>query len=196
MKLRMARNSLFATLLRSPWWVSVVVAAVVALLAAALLPAGYRAVGVLSALPFAVIGAVAAWRQRGMPSKAQVAQAAATVGSMSWPQFAAVLEQAFRRDGYAVRRGNTGAFDFELEREGRTMLVAARRWKSARTGLEVLRALQAARDHMQAADALLIGLGEFTDTARPYAVEHRIAVWQAAELAQALRGLPPPAAAR
>jgi len=192
LKLRMARNSLFATLLRSPWWVSVVVAAVVALLAAALLPASYRAVGALSALPFVVIGAVAAWRQWGLPSTAQVAQTAATVGSMSWPQFAAVLEQAFRRVGYAVQRGNTDAFDFALEREGRTMLVAARRWKSARMGLEVLRALQAARDHMQAADALLIGLGEFTDNARPYAVEHRIAVWQAAELAQALRGLPPP----
>ena len=40
------------------------------------------------------------------------------------------------------------------------------------------------------ADALWIGLGALTDTARPYAAEHGIAVWQVAELAQALRGLP------
>ena len=77
------------------------------------------------------------------------------------------------------------------------MLVCARRWKSARTGLESLRALQAARDAGDAPDALYIGLGALTDTARSFAAEHRIAIWQAAELAQALRGLPlKPAAGR
>jgi restriction system protein len=68
------------------------------------------------------------------------------------------------------------------------MVVAARRWKSARVGLEALRALQAAREAREAPDALLIALGELTDTARPFAARHRIAVWQAAEIAQALRG--------
>jgi restriction system protein len=196
-KLQMARNSLFAVLLRSPWWVSLLVAAVLVLLAAALLPAAYRTVGALSALPFVVIAAVAARRQWGQPGTAQVARTATALGTMSWPQFAALLEQAFRRDGYTVQRGDADAFDFTLERKGRTMLVAARRWKSARTGLEALRALQAARDRMQAPDALLIALGELTDNARPFAAEHRIAIWQAAELAQALRGVPlPPTAVR
>ena len=35
MKFQMAKNSLFAVLLRSPWWVSIAVAAAVALLAGA-----------------------------------------------------------------------------------------------------------------------------------------------------------------
>jgi len=54
------------------------------------------------------------------------------------------------------------------------------------------------RDAHGAPDALYIGLGELTDTARPFAAEHRISVWQAAELAHALRGLAlrPSAAAR
>jgi restriction system protein len=185
----MAEKSLFATLLRSPWWVSMAVAAALAMVVAALLPAEYRIVGVLSVTPFVVIGVIAAWRQRGRPSAAQVTQTVATVSALTWPQFAALLEQAFQRDGYTVQRGNTDAFDFELERNGRTTLVAARRWKSARTGLEVLRALQAARDHREARDALLVTLGELTDSARPFAAEHRIAVWQPADLAQALRGL-------
>ena len=68
--------------------------------------------------------------------------------------------------------------------------VAARRWKSARTGLEALRPLQAAREASGAADALYIGLGELTDTARPFAATHRIAIWQVGEVALALRGLP------
>jgi len=116
-----------------------------------------------------------------------VARTHQAVSAMAWPAFSKLLEEAFRRDGYSVRPGRAAPVDFELERQGRTMLVCARRWKSARTGLDVLRALQAAREASEAPDALYIGLGELTDNARPFAAEHRIAIWQAAELAQALR---------
>ena len=185
---RMAEKSLFAVLLRSPWWVSLLIAALLALVAAAFLPEAYRVAGALSTMPFVVIGVIAAARQWRLPSTAQIARTLAATSAMSWPQFAALLEQAFQRDGYTVQRGGTASgFDFELERNGRTMLVAARRWKSARTGLEILRALQAARRAREAPDALLISLGDLTDNARPFAAEHRIAVWQSAELAQALR---------
>jgi len=76
--------------------------------------------------------------------------------------------------------------DFELERQGRRTLVSARRWKSARLGLEALRALQAEREKADASDALYICLGELTDTARPYAAAHGITVWQAADLTRVL----------
>ncbi|MCW5658930.1 MAG: restriction endonuclease [Burkholderiaceae bacterium] len=187
----MAQNSLFAILLRSPWWISVAIAVVMGLMGAALLPERFRMVGALSGLPFFVIGAIAARRQWHLPSAARVAQTQQALATMPWPAFAALLEQAFRRDGYTVQRSQAASVDFELERQGRRMLVSARRWKSARTGQEVLRALQAARDAADdAPDALYIGLGELSDTARPFAAQHRIAIWQAAELAQALRGLP------
>ena len=47
MKLKMAPNSLFAILLRSPWWISVGIAVVMGLLSAALLPEGFRVIGAL-----------------------------------------------------------------------------------------------------------------------------------------------------
>ncbi|HRC36772.1 MAG TPA: restriction endonuclease [Rubrivivax sp.] len=186
MKFKMAENSLFAVLLRSPWWISIAIAAVVALLAGALLPAQYRLVGAVSALPFVVIGAMAARRQWRLPSAAQVSQTLQAVGQMAWPEFAQRLEVAFQRQGYMVQRGGTAAVDFELQRQGRRTLVCARRWKSARIGLEPLRALQAAREAEDASDALFIGLGELTDNARPFVAEHGIKVWQPADLAQAL----------
>lgn len=190
MKFKMAPNSLFAILLRSPWWISVAIAVVLGLVGAALLPEGFRIVGALSGLPFAIIGAIAARRQWQLPSAARVAQTQQALATMAWPAFAALLEQAFRRDGYTVQRGQASAVDFELERQGRRMLVSARRWKSARTGQEALRALQVARDAGDAPDALYIGLGELSDNAHPFAAQHRIAIWRAPELAQALRGLP------
>jgi restriction system protein len=189
-KFQMAKNSLFAVLLRSPWWVSLCVAAVLALLAMALLPAAYRSVGALGALPFVVISVIAGFRQARLPSEARVLATQQAVGAMAWPEFARLLEQAFTRDGYAVQRGTLdGVVDFELERQGRRMLVCARRWKSARTGLEVLRALQSAREEIGVPDALCISLGDLTDTARPYAVQHAIAIWRLDEIALALRGL-------
>lgn len=185
----MAKNSLFAVLLRSPWWVSLALGAALALVAAAFVPDPYRPIGVLSALPFIVIAAIAAWRQTKLPSPARVLATRQAVSGMAWGDFAKLLEQAFARDGYSVQRGTRDAVDFEIERSGRRMLVCARRWKSARTGLEALRVLQAAREDIGVPDALYIGLGELTDTARPFAAQHRIAIWRAEELALALRGM-------
>lgn len=194
MKFPMAKNSLFAILLRSPWWYSFLIALAIGLATSALLPVDYRVAGAITGVPFLVIAAAAAWRQRQLPNAAQVETTRQAVAAMAWPAFAALLEQAFRRDGYEVARPAGGdAVDFVLERRGRRMFVAARRWKSARTGLETLRALQSAREAGPddlPNDALYIGLGELTDNARPFAAEHRIAIWQASEVAQALRGLP------
>jgi restriction system protein len=150
-------------------------------------------VGALSGLPFLVIAALAARHQWRLPSAARVSEVQAAVAAMAWPAFAAALEKAFQRDGYEVRRDPAPGADFALERQGRTMFVSARRWKAARTGIETLRALQDAREAARAPDtpdALHIGLAELTDNARSFADENRIAVWRAAELAQALRQIP------
>lgn len=190
MKLRMSEKSLFAVLLRSPWWISGLIAVLLGAVAAALLPAEFKGAGALSGLPFLVISAMAAWRQWRLPSSARVAATSQAVSVMAWPQFAGLLAQAFERDGYSVQRSQSEAFDFRLERQGRSTLVAARRWKSNRTGLETLKALQAARASADAADALLISLGDLSDNARPYAKAQAITLWQAQDLARLLRGLP------
>ena len=191
MKLKMAPNSLFAVLLRSPWWISLAIAVVLGGVAMALLPQAYRGVGAVSGFPFLVIAVMAAWRGRDKPSAALVEHSAKTLASMNWPAFATALEAAFKRDGFTVQRVEGGAFDFDIERAGRRMLVAARRWKSAHIGLEPLRALQAARLAAEAPDALLITLGDLSEPATKLLALERIAVWRSPELAQKLRGLLP-----
>ena len=183
----MARNSLFAVLLRSPWWISLAIAAVMVLMSVALLPADWRVVGASACLPFLVLSGMAAWRQRDQPSPAEVARTREHVSAMAWPEFSALLESALQREGYVVRRAQGPAADFELERQGRRALLAARRWKSARTGLETLRGLQAAREAADVEDAICVALGEPTDTARPYAQSQRIELWGAQELARMMR---------
>ena len=191
MKLKMAPNSLFAVLLRSPWWISLAIAVVLGGVAMALLPQAYRGVGAVSGFPFLVIAVMAAWRGRDKPSAALVERSAKTLAAMSWPAFANALEAAFKRDGFTVQRVEGRSHDFDIERAGRRMLVAARRWKSAHTGLEPLRALQTARQAAEAPDALLITLGELSEPAVKLLAQEQIAVWRAPELAQKLRGLLP-----
>ncbi len=198
MKFNLPRNSLFAVLLRSPWWVSVGIAAVLGLVAAALLPAEFRVVGSLSGFPFLVIGAMAAQRQWRLPGAQRVQQVQAVASAMAWPAFQSLLAESFRRNGFKLLPGGDDAVDMVLQRQGQRMLLSARRWKSARLGVEPLRALQAARardDTMaDAPKAVCICLGAISDNASAYAAAQGITLWGAPELALALRGMPLPPA--
>lgn len=185
MRWKMAENSLFAILLRSRWWVSFTVAALVVLLSMALLPREYALFGAVGALPFAVIGGIALSRQWGALSPAQTRDWLARAQAMSWPEFSAALESAWRAGGYGVQRGQ-GAADFVLDKGGRTTLVSAKRWKAARQGLEPLRELDAARRAREADAAVFLALGELSDNARDFARTAPIRVLQGTDLATLL----------
>ena len=176
----MAKNSLFAILLRSPWWISFIVAAGALAAASFVLPDVYA---VFTALPFAVIGAYAGWQQLRAPSAAKVAARLEALRALSWEDFSNALEDAFRRQGYSVSRLAGRAADFELSRAGRLSLVVCRRWKAARTGIEPLRELHAAKAAHQAHECIYVSAGEFTDNARAFSTEKGLRLLHGAELA-------------
>jgi restriction system protein len=173
MKWEMNENSLFAILLRSAWWISFAIGLAIAAVGATAMPANWR-----------VFGCIAAWRQWRAPSSARVERTLSAVRAMSWSDFAGALEDAYRRDGYAVSRVDGAAADFELRKEWRTLLVSGKRWKVARTGIEPLRDLHAARVARDAHEGLYVATGEVTDNARKFAADHRIRVVDGAELAR------------
>lgn len=190
MKFEMSENSVFAILLRSHWWISFCVAAGIVALSIVALPARYVIFGAVGALPFTVIGLIVLWRQLQQPSASRVAGIIERVGQMSWTDFAAGLEVGWRRDGYEVRRIDARGADLEMTRGGRKTLVLGRRWKVARTGVEPLRELVAARERLEADEILYIATGEVTAQARQFAIEKRIGLIQGPELARLLRGAP------
>jgi restriction system protein len=186
LKLKMAPNSLFAILLRSPWWISLAIAAGVALVARLLLPDKYVAAGMLGGFPFVVIAAMAAWKQARVPSAAQTAWALQRLNSMSSRDVAAAIEAAFRNQGQEVQKLNAPGADLVLKKAGHSTLVSWRRWKAASTGIEPLRELHAAQQRQQAGAALYIAGGEISDKARAFAKERDIRLMGVAELAQLL----------
>jgi len=169
MKLKMSDKSLFAILLRSPWWVSVLIVLGFALVGGALLPRDYAVAVVLGTFPFMVIAAMAAWRQAKAPSAARLAEALAHAGAMSWRDFAAAIEQVLQQQGYRVQRLDGSGADFRIERQDRVLVLSCRRWKAASHGVEVLRELEAARQAHSAQQATYISLLPVTDAARQYA---------------------------
>lgn len=174
-KFKMSDKSLFAVLLRSPWWISFLLVAVIALLAGALLPAQYASVGMLGGFPFFVIGCMALWRQRNLPSPARVDAVLQSLSGMTWRDFSALLDTTFSRQGYTVTH-LSGPADMLLEKKGVRTVVFARRWKAAAMGVEPLRELVSCRDAMEASNSVCISLGRVSEKARDYATQNRISL--------------------
>jgi restriction system protein len=184
MKLKMAKNSLFAVLLRSPWWMSFGLVAAIALAARALLPEPYVVFGVIGGFPFLVIGLMVAWRQWRAPSPVRLVEALQAVGTMAWRDFSSAVEKGFARQGYAVTRLNSPAADFQLDKAGRITLVSCKRWKAASHGLEPLRDLVAAQAAQGAQHSIYLSLRSVTDNARRFAQTQGIVLLSETELAQ------------
>ena len=138
------------------------------------------------ALPFIVIGCVAGWQQLRAPSVERIDATLAALRLMSWDEFSAALEEAFRRDGYSVNRLRIAGADLELTKAGRVSLVGGKRWKVARAGVEPLRELDAARDAREAHDCIYVAAGEITENARAFAAQKNIRLLHDADLAKFL----------
>lgn len=184
MKFKMSEKSLFAALLRAPWWVSFLVMFAVALVAGALLPEAYKTAGMLGAFPFFVIGVMAAWRQRNAISPSRIQELVEQARFMGWRDFSVLVEEALRQQGFVVTRLNEGPADFQIEKNGRVTLVSAKRWKAATVGAEHLRELLAVRQSRDAFSCTCMSLGVFSQAAIDLANDSPMQLLGSANIAQ------------
>ena len=159
----MHENSLFAILLRSPWWLSVVIGAALFAGLRLLVPALYA---FFFALPFLVIGGYALWKQLRAPSAESVSATLERLRAMDWDEFSAALESALRREGYEVARIAGEDAELELRKGGRVSLVCCKRWKAANAGAEPLRRLKAAAGKREADECVYVAAGASPSPAR------------------------------
>ena len=185
-KLKVSENSLFARLSRSPSWISFLIAAALLLLPKTGFLEKFKIMVMLLALPFIVTGFISLWNRRHLPSAAQIEKTIGEAVAMSRKDFLALLEEAFRREGYEVtRRG--GAADLEISQGGRLTLVSCSRWKAAHHGQEPLKELVAAREAGEAREVRYICINPLTEQAEDYAAQNRIRLMRSQELARLLR---------
>ena len=183
MNWQLPRNSLFMILARQPWWVSALIAVGSFGGLRLLIPEG---MALFAALPFAGIAIYALVQQLRRPGAKRVAKTLERARGLSGEGFVSALETGFRREGYDVTRMDGGA-DLVLRREGLTTLVACKRWKAMRAGIEPLREFDAATRAHGPVGKIYIAAGEVTDSALAFAKEKNIRLVQEEELARLLR---------
>jgi restriction system protein len=185
-QLKMSENSIFAVLLRSPWWISVAIALGIALAARFVVYEKYSFSVMAIAFPFLVIGVISFWKKRHIPSAGRIERTLEAVKAMSWRDFSTCVEQAFQRQGYEVQRAS-GAADFILLKDGRTTLLSCKRWKAVSHGLEPVRELVAEREAKEAHQARYVCITSMADKALRYAEEQGVVLIDEMELAKLLR---------
>jgi restriction system protein len=181
--LKMAQNSLFSVLLRSPWWISVAIGLAFVGISKLVLPDAYWIYGAFGSAAFFVIGVMAFAKQWKLPSAARVSQVSEKVASLNWKDFSDKLERSFVHDGYEVKRVD-GLVDFVLTKNGRVGIVSAKRWKAAQHSEESIQALHAEKEKYAAADCTLIAMGQLSEKAKRFADANRVQVMQGLGLTQ------------
>lgn len=188
MQFKMAEGSLFAILLRSPWWYSALAA--FAFVAISFLAFGpkYVAFGVAAALPLIGIACVAAYRQAQRPSQRDVQAVVESVRGQPARELTERLSAAYEQMGYEVAPYKGNGADIDLTRGWRRILVCSKRHKAARTGIEPLRALVQAGKSVEATGYAFVLLGDMTDTARRFATDNNIELIGPEQLTALLQG--------
>ncbi len=183
----MSEKSLFAMLLRSPWWISFAVAIAVSLAGFALLPERFKGAGLLSGFPFAVIGFIAMWKQRNTLTPQQIEEALQKLSSMSAREFTDKLAAEYERDGYKVTPFTKPGADLAIEKNGYTTLVNCKRWKAAAHGVEPVSELYAAMNTQDIGRGIYVALNAPSEAAGTFAANNGIQFMTGPKLAQLVR---------
>lgn len=177
---------LFLVYRERPWWVPLIVSAIVYLLmrlgtlvSLASTPqnpldqlgtlfAPYAAVLVL--LP-ALPAAWHKWRRRELVDRQRGLD---TLREMTWREFETLVGEAYRRQGYAVEEtgggGPDGGVDLILRRGGETVLVQCKHWKQKKVSSPTVRELRGAVARDRATRGIFVTLDDFTEDARAEAL--------------------------
>lgn len=181
------KEALFPMLSRSPWWMSMLIAAALFGSVRLFLP---DITAFFAALPFLLISGYAGVRQLRAPSESSVATRIATLRGLSWEDFSTVMEEAFRHDGCDVTAIKDGAADYELRKAGRVTLVSCKRWKVAHTGVGPVNALLDAAIARDAHDCMFVTTGDFSANAQALAAAKAVRLLSDAQLAALVAASP------
>jgi restriction system protein len=174
-----AKETLFSILLRQPWWITVLVAFALFWVGYAI----YPPIAPFVALPFAVLAIYIAFVQWRRGGPLDVPDTLATLRTMPWEKFSAVIADAYRKQGYRVSPSTGRGYDFKLEKDGRVMLLHCRRWKVNQVGAGPVRELAQAVEQNEASRGICLAAGEFSVPARSAAASDPVTLLSGRELA-------------
>lgn len=110
-----------------------------------------------------------------------------SIRSLSWRKFEELVGEAYRRQGYLVLEnegaGPDGGVDLWLRKDGNRYLVQCKQWKSQKVGVNVVREMFGLVSAHQAAGAIIITSGMFTQEAKSFARDKSLDLIEGQQLA-------------
>lgn len=204
----MARRSrtILDDLVLLPWWINVILAAVVYLSFKYWIPSiafqypFYK--GIAIALPsFApvagglllLVAALSAFNARRKGRLLERQNGIESIRTVSWQEFEELVGTAYRRKGYAVTEtgggGADGGVDLLLRKGGEKLLVQCKHWKMDKVGVKVVRELFGIVAAEGATGGILISSGTFTQEARDFTRGKLLELLDGSELLNLIKGV-------
>jgi len=183
MAFKVAENSLFAVLLRSPWWYSVLIGLAFIAFSLVIFNGQYVALGVFAAIPFFGIAAFSGHKQSLKPSRSRIIEVDQQARKMSAGQIADKIAQRYIEERYDSHPFDGKAAEQILTRGRHKIVLCSKRFKVGNTGIEPLKLLVSAGEKIEATGYLNVTLGEISAAARDYAEKNNIELIQADRLA-------------
>lgn len=110
-----------------------------------------------------------------------------SIRDLSWKQFEELVGEAYRRQGYTVSEnegaGPDGGVDIWLIKGGNRILVQCKQWKTQKIGVKVVREMYGLITAHQAAGAIIITSGLFTQEAKTFARDKPLDLVEGQQLA-------------
>ena len=205
---RRRNNDLWDELADSPWWISVVLAAVVYVGIRWGLPSiagsniflraitqGLQGAAWIFALPFLLVAGFAAWSRYRRRDLLDSQKGLETLRALSWQNFERLVGEAYRRQGYVVEElggsAPDGGIDLVLHRQGVRVVVQCKRWKSAQVGVSLVREFYGVTIAEKAERGIFVTTGTFTPDAADFARGKPLELVDGAGLAALVEGLQP-----
>lgn len=102
------------------------------------------------------------------------------LNGMSWQEFEMLVGEAYRRQGFNVREigggGADGGVDLVLTKNGQTVLVQCKQWKTFKVGVKTVRELYGVMAAQKAQGGVVVSSGVFTHEAKDFVTGKNIAL--------------------
>lgn len=195
-----------------PWWVSVLISAVVYVFLAFIAPnivlenqimhmilQAMSGIAHFIALFLLVPAPLSYLKQREKSKRLDAQKGIETIRALSWRQFEELVGEAYRRRGYTVieneSAGADGGVDLRLRKDGVIHLVQCKQWRSQKVGVSIVREMFGVLTSEKAASMSIITSGMFTQEAKSFAQGKAIDLVDGTQLQQMVsqvQSSPPP----
>ena len=178
-------------LIQCPWWVSVILAGVIYVIFALIVPlfsftnptlivlrkAGpiLALLAVILLLGIALLSALVSWLKRLQLDSQKGIE---SIRALNWKQFEELIGEAYRRQGFVVTEnmgsGPDDGIDLILQKNAETTLVQCKQWRKTKVGVSVVREMLGILTAKRASQVIIVTSGNFTTEAQRFATNKPI----------------------